>query len=144
MLKLNYTDSGLFLEFVSASLETIATQRVMLAVYAGEPLYVEPGRASFLLLATLPGLGTLQSLSSSDSTPSDLTNSGLTNSDPGVTIAPVDQEFVEVSLKGTWIAQSAAAEDGTFIAILSPEQEALIYELWQTTQPPIASLCSVH
>ena len=121
MLKLNYNDYGLFLERVTASLDAIATQRVMLAVYAGETLHLEPGRAAFLVPAEAVGVGQLENVLQTDTTQT-------------MTLTHVDAEFVEVSLKGTWIADSANAESGTFITALTPVVEALIYQLWQVTQ----------
>lgn len=121
MLKLNYTDYGLFLEQVTASLDAVATQRVMLAVHVGEPLHLEPSRASFLLPVKLPGINQLECLLRQNVT-------------DVIDLASVDDEFVEVSLKGTWIANSANAESGTFITALTPESEMLIYELWRVTQ----------
>lgn len=121
MLKLNYTDYGLFLEQITASLDAVATQRVMLAVYAGEPLHLEPGRAAFLLQADIPGVAQLQNRLRAETT------------EP-ITVTLVDGEFVEVSLKGTWIASTADAEAGTFITALAPDSEMLIYQLWQATQ----------
>ncbi|MEO1352573.1 MAG: alr0857 family protein [Cyanobacteria bacterium J06635_15] len=121
MLKLNYTDYGLFLEQITASLDAVATQRIMLAVYAGEPLHLEPGRAAFLLQADIPGVAQLKRVLQSDAT-------------EAITLTIVDDEFVEVSLKGTWIASTANAEAGTFITALAPDSEILIYQLWQATQ----------
>ncbi len=121
VLKLNYTDCGLFLEQVSASLDAIAIQRVMLAVYAGEPLHMEPGRAAFLVSASVPSITKLQLVLQADTT-------GV------VTVASVDDGFVEVSIKGTWIARNIDAEEGTLIAALSPKSEQLVYQLWQATQ----------
>lgn len=121
VLKLNYTDCGLFLEQVSASLDAIATQRVMLAVYAGEPLHMEPGRAAFLVSTNLPEVLKLQRILQTETT-------------EVVTVATVDDDFVEVSIKGTWIARSVQAEEGTLITALSPSSERLVYQLWQATQ----------
>ena len=121
MLKLNYNDYGLFLERVTASLDAIATQRVMLAVYAGETLHLEPGRAAFLVSAEATGVDQLENVLQADTTQT-------------MTLTYVDDEFVEVSLKGTWIANSANAEAGTFITALTPVVEVLIYQLWQVTQ----------
>lgn len=121
VLKLNYTDCGLFLEQVDASLDAIATQRVMLAVYAGEPLHMEPGRAAFLVSASASEVKKLQSILQADATKT-------------VTVAAVDDGFVEVSLKGTWIAKSINAEAGTLMAALSDESEKLVCQLWQITQ----------
>jgi hypothetical protein len=125
VLKLNYTEYGLFLEQVNASLDAIATQRVMLAVYTGEPLYMEPGRAAFLVSANLPDVLKLQRILQTDTTAI-------------VTVAKVDADFVEVSIKGTWIARNIQAEEGTLIAMLSLESERLVYQLWQATQWQVA------
>ena len=118
MLKLNYNDCGLLLERVSASLDAIATQRVMLAVYAGETLHMEPGRAAFLVAVDTIGFIQLEDVLQNDAI-------------QAVTLSGVDSEFVEVSLKGTWIASSADAEAGTFITALTPACESLIYQVWQ-------------
>lgn len=121
MLKLNYTDYGLFLEQLTASLDAVATQRVMLAVHIGEPLHLEPSQASFLLPVELPGISQLKGVLGK-------------NVADAIALTSVDDEFVEVSLKGTWIASSSNAESGTFITALAPESEMLIYDLWQVTQ----------
>lgn len=121
VLKLNYTDCGLFLEQVEASLDAIATQRVMLAVYAGETLHMEPGRAAFLVSASAPEVKKLQGVLQADTTQT-------------VTIESVDDSFVEVSLKGIWIAKSINAEAGTLVAALSDESEKLVCQLWRLTQ----------
>ncbi|MEM8612181.1 MAG: alr0857 family protein [Cyanobacteria bacterium P01_H01_bin.105] len=121
MLKLSYTDYGLFLEQVPASLDMVATQRVMLAVHVGETLHLEPSQAAFLLPMELPDINHLESMLE-------------TNTTDTIALTNVDEDFVEVSLKGTWIASSANAESGTFVTTLAPESEQLIYRLWQVTQ----------
>ncbi len=122
MLKLNYTDSGPYLEPVTASLETIATQRVTLAFGLGEALYIEPGQAALLLPIELPGITQLEDMLKTDFTDT-------------FTVTLADEEFVEVSFKGTWIASGSHAESGTFITALPSESEQLIYQLWQVAQP---------
>jgi len=124
VLKLNYTDYGLFLERVTASLDAVATQRVMLAVYTGESLHLEPGRAAFLLPVSNPQVAGLVEILCGD----------LSNE---IALTAVDVDFVEVSLKGTWIANSAHAEAGTFITVLTPKSELLIHRLWQMTQQQV-------
>ncbi|MEO0350795.1 MAG: alr0857 family protein [Cyanobacteria bacterium P01_A01_bin.15] len=119
MLKLNYTDDGPFLEQVLAtSVDAIAAQRVSLAVHVGEPLHVGPSRASFLLSEDLPGLEHLKQMLQKNTT-------------GDILLTKADENFVEISLKGTWIAGSANAESGTFITALTAESERLIYRLWQ-------------
>ena len=127
MLKLTYTEVGLHLERVAVPLETLIAQRVVLALRAGQPMYIEPGKASFLLPADAPGLNQLQM------------TLGLDHNQV-ITILPVDEEFVEVSLHGSWIAASMEAHEGMFITALSDRAEFFVYKLWKMTQAQVSSL----
>lgn len=125
MLKLSYTDSGLFLEPVTNSLEGIKKQRATLAICIGEAFHMEHSQASLLLPIELPGVTQLEGMLETDSTDT-------------ITVTPADEEFVEVSIKGTWITSGSNDESGTFIADLPSESEQLIYQLWRVTQPQAA------
>ncbi|MBD2095683.1 hypothetical protein H6F90_11005 [Trichocoleus sp. FACHB-591] len=57
MLKLNYTENGLYMERLMASPELAIAQRVVLAMRLGQFLQVEPGHASFLLSADVSCTG---------------------------------------------------------------------------------------
>jgi hypothetical protein len=127
MLKLNYTEAGLYLERIAAPLEVLVAQRVVLAMRAGRTLYVEPGKAAFLLPATVDGLKPLTA---------ELDRFCNEN----IAIYAVDAEFVEVSLHGTWIAESTAAEEGTFITTLSDRAEFFVAKLWQISQFQMSSV----
>ena len=59
MLKLNYTDVGLYMERTMTNPELLIAQRVLLAIRLGRSLHIEPGRASFLLPADIPQLKVL-------------------------------------------------------------------------------------
>jgi hypothetical protein len=126
MLKLHCTDNELFMEHITGSaLEIVVAQRVMLAIRSGQPLHVEPGQASFLLPADTSGLAQLNH--------------------PGINIDPVDNEFVEVTVPGTWLAERTDAEEGVFMMALTDGRdanrtEALLYQLWQSTQPLLSAL----
>jgi hypothetical protein len=129
MLKLHCTDNELFMEHITGSaLEIVVAQRVLLAIRSGQPLHIEPGQASFLLPATTTGLAELDH--------------------PGISIDPVDAEFVEVTVPGTWLAERTDAEEGVFMMALGEgpdagyghKTEALIYKLWQSTQPLLSAL----
>lgn len=127
MLKLNYTEVGLYMERVMTSLELLVAQRVVLAMRLGQSLYVESGRASFLLPADIPELTQLElALRQSCS--------------DRVTIFPVDDEFVEVSLSGSWVAESADAEEGMFLTVVNERAEFFVYKLWQMSQVHSSSL----
>ncbi len=60
MLKLNYTEDGLYMERVLSSPELVIAQRVVLAMRLGQTIHLQPGHASFLLPADVPQLKQLE------------------------------------------------------------------------------------
>jgi hypothetical protein len=124
MLKLNYTESDLHMERIAAPLEVMVAQRVLLALRAGQTLHIQPGHASFLIPADAPGLAQLEAL----------------QLEQQVSLTPVDEQFMEICVEGSWIAATAQAHEGTFIAALSDRVELLVYKLWQATQPQASFL----
>lgn len=135
MLKLNYTEVGLYMEQTMTNPELLIAQRVLLAMRLGQTLHVEPGHASFLLPANIPELELLE-----------MALQGECSST--ITLIPVDEEFVEVSLSGSWIAESKEAHEGMFLASISDYRggtasyriEFLLYKLWQMSDAHISSL----
>jgi hypothetical protein len=145
MLKLNYTDVGLYMERTMTNPEMLIAQRVLLAMRLGRlprrgncfaPLHVEPGRASFLLPADIPQLKVLEMALQQE-------HSSV------VTLIAVDEEYVEVGLSGSWIAEDKDAHEGVFLSMMSvyPEggtashrTEFLIYKLWRMSEARISSL----
>ena len=127
MLKLNYTEVGLYMERVLTSLELTIAQRVVLAMRLGQSLSVEPGHASFLLPADIPELEQLEVALQREC-------SSI------VSVIPVDNEFVEVSLSGSWIAENNEAHEGMFLTVLSDRVEFFIYKLWLMSEAHISSL----
>jgi hypothetical protein len=125
MLKLNYTEDGLYMERVMTSPELAIAQRVILAMRLGQSLQVEPGHASFLLPADVPDLEQLEMML------------GL-ECRGRVTVVPVDDEFVEVSLSGSWIAESQEAHEGMFLSVMSDRAEFFLYKLWQMSETHIS------
>ena len=125
MLKLTYTENGLHLERAAAPLEVLIAQRVILAMRAGERLHIAPGTASFLLNAHIPGVAQLR-------------RSLQLEPHSVMTIAPVDDEFVELTVYGSWLAETVEAEEGVFVTALSHLTELLVLKLWETTQPQIS------
>ncbi|MBD2083306.1 alr0857 family protein [Leptolyngbya sp. FACHB-17] len=120
MLKLIYTESGLHLERVTISLEALVSQRIVLALRTGQTLHIEPSRAAFLLSIAAPGFAELERLVRLEQVP--------------VSIVPVDDQFVEVSVEGSWIATTVEAHAGMFVTALSDRTEFFVYKLWQATQ----------
>lgn len=127
MLKLNYTEVGLYMERTMTSLELLIAQRVVLAMRLGHSLHIEPGRASFLLPVDIPELQQLEMALRQEY-------------QPIATVLPVDDQFVEVSLKGSWVADSQEAHEGMFLTMLSDRTEFFIYKLWQMSEMHISSL----
>jgi predicted small secreted protein len=136
MLKLNYTEVGLYMERVMTLPEMLIAQRVILAMRLRQSLSVEPGHASFLLPTHTPELEQLEIALQREYSPE-------------ATVIPVDDEFVEVNLNGSWIAESKEAHEGMFLTVMSvyPEggtashrAEFLIYKLWQMSDAHISSL----
>jgi hypothetical protein len=126
MLKLNYTNVGLFMERTMTNPELLIAQRVLVAMRLGQMLHIEPGRASVLLPADLPQLQVLEM---------------ALHREYGsvVTLIAVDEEYVEVGLSGSWIAEDKDAHEGMFLAVMSDRTEFLIYKLWQMSEAHISS-----
>jgi hypothetical protein len=127
MLKLNYTDVGLYMERTMTNPELLIAQRVLLAMRLGRSLHIEPSRASFLLPADIPQLKVLEI---------------ALHQEYGsvVTLIAVDEEFVEVGLSGSWIAEDKDAHEGMFLTVMSDRTEFLIYKLWHLSEVRISSL----
>jgi hypothetical protein len=126
MLKLNYTDVGLFMERTMTNPELLIAQRVLLAMRLGRSLHVEPGRASFLLPVDIPELEGLE-----------MTLQREYGS--VVSLIAVDEEFVEVGISGSWIAEDKDAHEGMFLTVMSDRIERFIYKLWQMGEVHISS-----
>jgi hypothetical protein len=117
MLKLTYTDTGLDLEVVNASVETVVKRRTILALRLGHPIYIQPGRASFLV--PIKGL--------------DLRKfKAMVKDEPGksIELCQVDHDCYEMSLRGTWIANSNEAHEGMFVATMSEAMEQYVEQVW--------------
>ena len=121
MLKLTYTEFGLHLERLTVSPETLVCQRVVLALRMGQTLHVEPSRAAFLLSIDLPGFAELEKIARAERV-------------APLSMSPVDDAFVEVSVQGNWIANTAEAHSGMFVTVLGDRTEFFVYKLWQATQ----------
>jgi hypothetical protein len=121
MLKLTYTDAGLDLEHIVAAVESVVSQRVILALRVGAPMFVQPGRASFLIPANAVNLKAFKQ---------------AVRGEPAKTIdlCQVDDEYYEVSIRGTWLANSSEAHEGMFIASMSDRTEVFVENLWKATQ----------
>lgn len=125
MLKLNYTDLGLHMEHVTASVDVIVAQYVLVAMRLGKSMHVEQSRASFLMPADSMVLDQLQNVLRQDC------NTPFVGD---VAIAPVDHSFVEISMSGTWMSEALDGDVGIFLTSFDPHTEYLLHQLWQETQ----------
>ena len=128
MLKLTYTDAGMFLELLTQSLEELVAQRLILAMRVREPLVVQPGYASLLLPKDLPQMTTLQALTYQ-----------LTDQ---ISLCGCDSDYVEVALSGSWLASQLDADTGIFLVDLESYTERVLYNSWQSSMAVTPSLLS--
>ena len=117
MLKITYTENGLYLEHLSESLETWLSQRVLICLRATASVYVEPSTASLLLQIYLPYFHDLEAL--------EARNHNILELDI------CDDDSAEVSLQGTWVTTDEDSEEGIFVCKLGDRTEFFLYQLWK-------------
>lgn len=121
MLKLTYTETSFYIECLAQSLEEWVAQRVIFALRVGQRLCVEPSTASFLLPVDLPGVDVLKSL--------------VRHEDSEIiALCGCDNEYLEVSLQGSWLSNGSQDADGVFITAMSDRIEFFLHKLWQEAQ----------
>ncbi|MBE9205503.1 hypothetical protein IQ244_03055 [Nostoc sp. LEGE 06077] len=121
MLKLTYTERSFCLECIPHSLEDWVTQRVIFAMRVGQNLCVEPSTASFLLPVDLPGVDALKAEVKRDDR-------------EVMALCVCDSEYVEVTLRGSWLTSGAEDSVGVFITTMSDRTEFFVHKLWQEAQ----------
>ncbi|MBD2257943.1 alr0857 family protein [Pseudanabaena sp. FACHB-2040] len=131
MLKITYTDTGLILEQVAQTVEALVAQRMLLTLRLGQSIAVQPTYASLPLPADLPGMAYLQQLS---------------RQTEAIAIDRCDSEsddlscsWLEVTIHGVWIAESASSDEGIFVTELEKSLEQQLMALWQQAQRRYAS-----
>ncbi|MBW4673219.1 MAG: hypothetical protein KME52_04125 [Desmonostoc geniculatum HA4340-LM1] len=121
MLKLTYTENSFYLEFLTQSLEEWVAQRVILALRVGQTLSVEPSTASFLLPVDLPGVEMLKAEVKRDDREI-------------IALCVCDSEYVEVTLRGSWLSDGSEDAVGVFVTTMSDRAEFFLHKLWQEAQ----------
>ena len=123
MLKVTYLESESYLEYLHNTVEDWIALRVVLALRTGQRLTVERMAASVLLPVSLIERSALVNLA---------------RRNEQIDITQVDDDYVEVSLSGTWLSSNDQDNDqdaeGVFVATLSPSVEHLLVQLWQMAQ----------
>ena len=117
MLKFTYTENGVNLELLTESLDDWITNRVILAVRAGMPIFLQPSSASFLLPYDSEVLNELDKMTSQ-------------YEGENLEIYTSNDDSVEISLKGTWVVSDLEQQEGVFVTMLDGEVELLIFQLW--------------
>ncbi|MBW4461102.1 MAG: hypothetical protein KME47_12820 [Nodosilinea sp. WJT8-NPBG4] len=125
MLKLTYSDADLLIEHLDLTVEAMVTQRSLVALRAGQPLVVQPGYGAFALPADLPGIAALKG-----------------GSQGAIDVAPCDIDWLEVTLRGTWLTDNAASAEGILVAELGSQLESQLVALWQRSLSWVAAPCS--
>ncbi|QSJ18361.1 hypothetical protein JYQ62_05995 [Nostoc sp. UHCC 0702] len=121
MLKLTYTEGSFYLECFTQSLEDWVAQRVIFALRVGQSLSVEPSTASFLLPVDLPGV--------------DLLKAEVKRDDSEIIdLCACDSEYMEVTLRGSWLSDGSEDAVGVFVTSMSDRAEFLLQKLWQEAQ----------
>ncbi|MBE9043667.1 hypothetical protein IQ255_04470 [Pleurocapsales cyanobacterium LEGE 10410] len=118
MLKITYLEDGIYVEYLSKTVETWKAARTIFSLRAAVSIYLESSTACLILQIDLPHLTSLTKLAEEEL----------------IDIILCDEEYVELSLLGTWVSQSKDSEEGTFVCDLGHENENLLYKLWQESQ----------
>ena len=119
MLKLTYTENGFYMERLAQPIEDWVTARVILALRAGTNLCVESSTASFLLPVDMPQLRHLERQQEGEE---------------AIALTICDAEYVEVSLKGTWMTSDVDGAEGVFVTSLSYAVEFFLIKLWEESE----------
>lgn len=117
MLKITYIEEEIFFEHLQQPVEAWQADRILVNLRAAVSVYVESSVASLVLPI--------------DSCLKDLV--WLAEKEL-IDIVLCDEEYVEVSLLGTWIAEHKNSEQGIFVCELSSDSEHCLYQLWQKAQ----------
>lgn len=124
MLKLTYIENSFHLEHLGKSLEEWVALRVILALRVGECICAQPSTASFLLPTHLSGLHLLKAEVEQQKA-------------DAIDLCICDAEYVEVTLKGTWLASASESAEGIFITAMSHSVEFFLLKLWQEAQTKV-------
>lgn len=119
MLKITYTEDGFYLEYLNESVGTWIARRALVCLRAAANIYLESSSACVIVPIDLAIFNELNRLEADDRI---------------VEFAPCDDEYIEVSLPGTWVAAHKDSEEGVFVCDLSDRSETILYKLWQKSQ----------
>lgn len=125
MLKITYTETGFNLEHLADSLEQLVVRRIILAMRVGQSVLVEPSKASFLLPADLPLLNLLHV-------------EALRYDREKIELSVADENYIEVTLQGTWIAANSHTAEGLFLTTMSERTELYLFKCWEQAKSRVS------
>ncbi|NJO98244.1 MAG: hypothetical protein HC764_21480 [Pleurocapsa sp. CRU_1_2] len=117
MLKITYLEDGINLEYLEEAVEVWKANRILVNLRAGVCIYFESSIANIVL-----------------SISSETNNLVKLAENLPIELIPCDDNYLEVSLIGTWLAQTKNSEEGVFVCELNHEIEYSLYRLWQASQ----------
>ena len=117
MLKITYLENEIRLEYLQQPVEVWKSDRILVNLRAAASVYVESSMAS-LIFPIDSCIRELVELASKEL----------------IDIFPCDEECIEVTLLGTWLAENQSSEIGIFVCELSPDSERRLCKLWQESQ----------
>ena len=117
MLKITYLENEIRLEYLQQPVEVWKSDRILVNLRAAASVYVEYSMAS-LIFPIDSCIRELVELASKEL----------------IDIFPCDEECIEVTLLGTWLAENQSSEIGIFVCELSPDSERRLCKLWQESQ----------
>lgn len=117
MLKITYLEDEICLEHLDQSIAIWEAERILVNLRAAVSVYLEPSVAS-LVMPIEPCLRDLIGLAEKEL----------------IDLFPCDEEYIEVSFMGTWVAENKHSQIGIFVCELSPDSEFCLYRLWQESR----------
>ena len=117
MLKITYLENEIRLEYLQQPVKVWKSDRILVNLRAAASVYVESSMAS-LIFPIDSCIRELVELASKEL----------------IDIFPCDEECIEVTLLGTWLAENQSSEIGIFVCELSPDSERRLCKLWQESQ----------
>ena len=118
MLKITYLEEGIYLEHQEETVEAWKATRILVSLRAGASIYTEDSIACLVVPAYTSYLAGLVELEEKQL----------------IDITPCDEEYLEIALSGTWVAQSEDSEEGVFVCELNNSSEYFLFQLWQECQ----------
>jgi hypothetical protein len=118
MLKFAYTNNNVHLEVLPETLSEWISARVMFCVYSSNPIFVTPETASLLISADTNTFNYLDQALDQEI----------------IEVVQVNDEDIEVILKGVWVTSNVDSEDGIFVTTMSYDTEFFLSQIFLEEQ----------